>query len=338
MEEDRVLTDSMITKYNTAASICGKVYNKIKDKIISENERNILTLTKYGTEFINEEFSSIYKKEHKHIAFPVSISLNNCLGNYVYNHTNKESEFNTIKDDDIIKVELGVSIGGCISVLAETFTINENKEIKRINEFLNKLQKELVKKIKHEETADEMRILIESKCTNNNIFPIENCMSYQQWEEYLTGDSLKYMILNYRKYYDQNDYLISPENINYEFEENDIYTINLSVTPTVDDVDIKYKNSDESHIYRFNEFTYSLKLKSSKSFYSQVKSKHRNYAFDISPYLEDVKNRMGLKECLNNNILDNYPILYVQPSHVPVITKKFTIIVGKNESKILKYF
>jgi hypothetical protein len=47
---------------------------------------------------------------------------------------------------------------------------------------------------------------------------------------------------------------------------------------------------------------------------------------------------MGLKECLNNNILDNYPILYVQPSHVPVITKKFTIIVGKNESKILKYF
>jgi methionine aminopeptidase len=338
MEEDRVLTDSMITKYNTAAAICGKVYTKIKDKIISQNERSILTLTTFGTECINEEFKSIYKKENKHIAFPVSISLNNCLGSYIYNHTNQESEYNNIKDNDIIKVELGVSIGGCISILAETFTITENKDIKRINDFLNKLQKELVKKIKHEETADEMRILIESKCTDNDIFPVENCMSYQQWEEYLKGDTLKYMILNYRKYYDQDDYLISPENINYEFEENDIYTINLSVTPTIDDIELKYKKSDESHIYRLTEFTYSLKLKSSKAFYSQVKSKHRNYAFDISPYLQDVKNRMGMRECMTNNILDNYPISYVQPSHIPVITKKFTIIVGKNESKILKYF
>lgn len=337
MEDDRVLTDSMITKYNTASSICGKVYNKIKNKILTEHERNVLTLTNYGTECINEEFKSIYKKENKHIAFPVSISLNNCLGNYIYNHT-KESEYNTINDNDIIKVELGVSVGGCISVLAETFTINENKEIKRITDFLNKLQKELIKKIKHEETADEMRILIESKCTDNDIFPIENCMSYQQWEEYLTGDSLKYMILNYRKYYDNNDYLISPENINYEFEENDIYTINLSVTPTLDDGELKYKKSEESHIYRFNELTYALKLKSSRVFNNQVKSKHRNYAFDIAPYLQDVKNRMGMRECLTNNILDEYPILYVHPTNIPVVTKKFTIIVGKNDSKLLKYF
>jgi methionine aminopeptidase len=315
MDDDRVLTDSMITKYNTAASICGRVYNKIKDKVLKDNERDILALSTYGNNCIQDEFNGIFKKEHKHIAFPVSISLNNCVGNYIYDHTNKNSEYNTIKDTDIIKVELGVSIGGCISMLAETFTINDNPEIERINVFLNKLQKELLKKIKHEETADEMRIIVESKCTDNDVFPIENCMSYQQWEEHLTGESLKYMILNYRKYYDNNDYLISPENINYEFEEHDIYTINLSVMPSQDESEnnIKYKSNDDSHIYRLNEFTYNLKLKSSKNFYSQVKSKHRNYAFEISPYLQHVKNRMGLRECLQNNIIDSYPIKYVYP-------------------------
>ena len=202
------------------------------------------------------------------------------------------------------------------------------------------MQKKLVKKIKHEETADEMRMLFESKCTDNDIFPVENCMSHQQLEGQLNGDTLKYMILNYRKYYDMEDYLISPENINYEFEEHDIYTINLSVTPTRDDneVNIKYKNHDESHIYRINEYTYSLKLKSSKVFYSQVKANHRNYGFDVSLYNSDAKNRMGIKECLNNNILDTYPIKYVSPVDIPVITKKFTIIVGKNDSKVLKYF
>ena len=341
MEDDRVLTDNMVTKYHTSASICGKVYNHLKNKITNENERNLLTLTKLGNILILEELSNIYKKsKDKNIAFPVSISLNNCVGNYIYNHENPDSVFNTIKETDVIKIELGVSIDGCISILAETFTINENKEIKKITDFLDKMQKELVKKIKHEETADEMRMLFESKCTDNDIFPVENCMSHQQLEGQLNGDTLKYMILNYRKYYDMEDYLISPENINYEFEEHDIYTINLSVTPTRDDneVNIKYKNHDESHIYRINEYTYSLKLKSSKVFYSQVKANHRNYGFDVSLYNSDAKNRMGIKECLNNNILDTYPIKYVSPVDIPVITKKFTIIVGKNDSKVLKYF
>ena len=116
------------------------------------------------------------------------------------------------------------------------------------------------------------------------------------------------MILNHRKYYDMDDYLISPENINYEFEKDDIYTINLSVIPTTDERssedNIKYKNNGESHIYRLNEYTYSLKLKSSKAFYNQIKSNHKNYGFDISLYNHDTKNRMGIKECLNNNILD----------------------------------
>lgn len=341
MEDDRILTDDMITKYHASASICGKVYNKIKAKIIEENERNILILTAYGNNLITDELNNVYKKsKNKYIAFPVSISLNNCLGNYIYNHNNPDSPHNTIKETDVIKVELAVSIDGCISVLAETFTITENDKVKEINKFLDKIQKELVKKIKHEETADEMRMLVESKCTDNDLFPIENCMSYQQWEGDLKRDDLKYMILNYRKYYDMNDYLISPENINYEFEENDIYTINLSVIPTRDDIEenIKYKTNEESHIYRLNEYTYSLKLKSSKSFYSQVKSNHKNYAFDVSVYNSDAKNRMGIKECLNNNILEAYPITYVHPQTLPVITKKFTIIVGKNSSKLLKYF
>jgi hypothetical protein len=168
--------------------------------------------------------------------------------------------------------------------------------------------------------------------------PIENCISYQQDSGLLKSDDYKYLIFNYRKYYDMDDYLITPENINYEFEENDVYTINLSVIPSQDDEHIiKYKNSGESHIHRFNEYTYSLKLKSSKTFYSQVKSKHANCAFEVAPYLHDVKNRMGIKECVDNGILEKYPIVYVQPS-IPVITKKFTILVGKKDSKVVKYF
>jgi hypothetical protein len=91
-------------------------------------------------------------------------------------------------------------------------------------------------------------------------------------------------------------------------------------------------------MYKYNDFTYNLKLKSSRSFYNETKSKHGVYAFEINPYLVNPKHRMGMKECITNELLEKLPIIYVKPDNIPVITKKFTIIVGKNESKLLKYF
>jgi methionine aminopeptidase len=336
-----VLNDDIIGKYNSAANICGKVFNKIKQYIFEKNERNVGKLSIYGNNLILEELNLIYKNEtSKYIAFPVSISLNNCISNYIYDYSNIDSEYNIIKDSDVIKVELGVSICGCIAILTETFVINETDEIKKIINFLNKMQRDITKLIKHEQTADEMRIYIESKSTENNVFPIENCISYQQDIGYMHTDESKYMILNYCKYYDMDDYLISPENINYEFEEDDVYTIDLSVIPVSEerDIDIKYRFDNNNHIYRFNEYNYALKLKNSRIFYNEVNKKHENYAFELKPYLDNIKNKIGITECVNNNILEKLPIKYVKPDCIPVITKKFTIIVGKNSSKILKYF
>lgn len=337
-----VLNDEIINKYNSAANICGKVFNKIKQYIFEQNERNVGKLSIYGNNLILEELNLIYKKDtDKHIAFPVSISLNNCISNYIYDYSNVNSEYNTIKDSDVIKIELGASVCGCVAILTETFMINESTEIKKIIHFLNKIQKDITKLIKHEQTADDIRIYIESKSTSNNVFPVENCISHQQDMGHLYTDESKYMILNYCKYYDMDDYLISPENINYEFEEDDVYTIDLSVIPTREDnneIDIKYKCDSNHHIYRFNEYNYSLKLKNSRVFYNEVKKKHENYAFEIEPYLDNIKNKIGIMECVNNNILEKLPIKYVKPDCIPVITKKFTIIVGKNSSKVLKYF
>jgi len=323
-----------LTYYNEAASICGKVYNELKIDILN-GERSVKKLSLKGDNRILEELSCVYKKKQigsfKNIAYPVSISLNNCISNYVYD---ENEEFNTITNNSVIKIELGVVISGCVSILAETFTINENKQIEDINKFLQHLQKEILQMTYHEQTADEIRMYIESQCTENEVFPIENCTSHQHEKEFLHTEDSKYTILNYKKYYDKNDILVSSENINYEFEKDDIYTINLTVIPESDE-NIKYKNLEESHIYHFNEIEYALKLKSARTFYNDVKSKHSNYAFlanDFSTY----KYKIGIKECLTHNILNKLPIIYLN-KNIPVITKKFTIIIGKDKSNILTY-
>lgn len=329
------------TKHHIAAGICGKIYKELNGMILKDNpERDLKTLTAFGNNRIKEELSKIYKKEDKNIAYPVSISLNDIISNYIYDYTNEESEYNLIKDTDIIKIELGVSIGGCISILCETFTILENKPIKTTIDFLNDIKKDILEMIQHEETVDEIRIHIESKCTEYNVFPIENAFSYQHDNGLLTNSTAKYMVLNYRPKMDNNENYITPQNINFEFEENDIFTINLSVLPMEDDndtIDIKYKYyTEDSHVYRLNDSVYNLRLKSSREFYNEISKNHSKYAFEINPYLSNIKYRLGMTECINKGVLEKYPIMTTK-NKLPIVTKKFTILVGKDKSTSFKY-
>ena len=336
------LNACQITKYHTCATICSKVYNKLKEMINKESERNIKKLCEYGNNLILQELSQIYKKEkNKNIGFPVNISLNNCLGNYI--------EDVIIDENDIIKIELGVNISGCISIFAETFSIIPNINLKKYTKFLDKIQNSLLKMIKDKETGDEIRIFIESKCTEINVFPVENCISYQSDIDYLKTHDSKYFIMNYKKYYDNNEYLIL-ENINYEFEENDVYNINLTIIPDNDDDHqedtVIYNTDEKSYIYTLTDNTYGLKLKTSRDFYNEIKKNHYFNPFEIQKY--KYKNfSSGIKECEKNNLLNVFPVKYTKYKTTNkkdtlkdgplVITKKFTIIVGKDKSKLLNY-
>ena len=334
MESESVLSSDTIAKYNTSAAICSKVYKHLKELVISNQQRNIKNLCDIGNQMILTELSTIYKKnKDKNIAFPICISLNNMISN----HTGEILD--EIKDTDIIKIKLGVSLCGCISILTETFIIKKNKSIQRVINFLDDISEDILEMIKHEETVDEVRIFIESKCTEQIVFPIPNCISYQQEKSFIKTFDSKYMILNYLAKYDMNDYLLTEQNINFEFEEDDIFTINLTVIPMEDDIEpnqVKYCNLDNPSIYRINETNYNLKLQSSREFYNKVKKEHFNYAFDIKKHLNNPKDRMGLSECKKNKLLDIYDVI-TPHNNLPVISKEFTIIIGKNNSKKLKY-
>ena len=331
----------LYTKYNVAAKICGKVYNLLKETIISGKVLGVNTLQILGNETIEKECKQVYKQlKNKGIAFPISISLNNCVGNYTYESQN--DEYNIIKNGDVVKIELGVNIGGCIAMLGETIIYNENdkdenKNIKYI-EFLNKLQKDIVKIIKHGETNDEVKTYIESKCTELGCFPVENTISYQHFDNKLSTDESKYIITNYKKYYDEEDVLISKENLCFEFEKDEVYTINLTIIKNNSEGETEhyYVEPHQPHIYRFNEYFYNLKLASSKSFCSVIHEQYQKNAFDCVPYKKQPKYKFGIKESLEKGILIQYPIYYSKDNNI-VFHKKFTIVVNENNSNILRY-
>ena len=212
------------------------------------------------------------------------------------------------------------------------YIILNNKEVEETIKLLDDIHTEIKKIVKYSCTNDDIRLYIESKCAENGVFPIENCVSFQGCQNHLKMDESKCVILNHRKKYDKDDILITEDNTCYEMLKNEIYHIQLDVMPL--DVPVKIRSSN-CYIYAFNEYHYSLKLRQSRLFYNTVMNDHKYYAFDMNNYAKDAKNKAGLKECIEKGMLNTYPVLYVHSNEkhekhsepIPIVSKMFTIII-----------
>jgi methionine aminopeptidase len=325
-------TQKELEMYVTASNICKKVFNEVKDMIQSALVDNkclsILELQQYSNKKLLEECNQVFKKEKvKGIAFPTAISINECVSNYVH-EPNKNDKINK---NDLIKIEMGVNIGGCIVVLGET--ISNNDEDMVYIKFLDSLSKKVIEHIQPGQTNDDVRILVESKCTQLNCFPIENCMSYQVLDGHLRTEDSKYIVLNHQKYYDNDDNLTVEPNLCFEFEKGEVYNINLTILPEQETEHV-FKEFHSPHIYRFNEYFYNVKMKCAKEFINKVKKTHGNNAFVLHNVIESNRDKLGFKECYENGLLEEYPVLY-NKHHIKSYSKKFTVIV--NDKKCTKY-
>ena len=327
-------------RYISGSKICKVVLNEIIQKIQKSQILVLKELYLYGNKRLQEELllegQVILKDEKNHsIAFPTSISLNNCVGNYLYSDDEK------INTGDVVKIQLGVNLGGCIVNIGETIIYNENdneekvgpkpsKEHQKYLNLLKKLQTAVKEKMISGNTNDDVKILIESTCTEYGCFPVENTISYQHLDGQEFTDESKYIITNYKKYYDNDDYLIVPPNMCFEFERGEIYTVKLVVIPNnfdnLDETEHKYIQNDQTHIYRFNDTFYDLKLKMSREFVSRSKKEHGTNAFNAIEYSENGKSRVAIKQCCESGILEKYPITCSKDKY-NVYHKIFTVII-----------
>lgn len=325
-----------LQKYNLGDTICKNVFSKLKDEICNNKKTNVYELVKLGNELLiqeynhlnNSTFNLITKKVQ--IAFPTCISLNNCNGYYIYEENN--DDFNLIKPTDIVKIELGINIDNCITLFGDSFIQVENSQIEKLLKMLDKLEYKIKKIANTDSTNDDIRMLIESYCTKYNCFPVENTFSYQHLNEHIECDESKYLVTNYKKYYDEDDNLIGNQDICFELDENDVFTINLTIIPNdIEENEHVYVEKHSPHVFKYNEYFHNFKLQSSKEFYHFIKKTHSFNAFPMVEYKKNVKYRIGLKESLDNGILTYYPIYYSK-SKLPILFKKFNIIIKKNDS------
>ncbi|KAI9145571.1 proliferation-associated protein 2G4 [Paraphysoderma sedebokerense] len=305
-----ISTPDVVTKYTTGANIVSQALKKVVEGCV--NGANIMELCVLGDKSIEEGLKSVYAKSKnllKSVAFPTSISVNNCVCHFSPLPEEPESA-QTLKDGDVAKIELGAQIDGFPVIVGHTLVVGASKDKPVTGRKADVLQAAHVASEaclrlfkpgkKNIEVTDTVQKIAESfECK-----PVEGMLSYQMSKNNMDGP--KQVILNPSE--EQRKGTTSEE-----FKEGEVYAVNVIVSTG----DGKCKQGEtRTTIYKKNDTQYSLKLKASRALFSDVKDRFGNFAFHLRSFEDLRKARMGLIECQNHQLIQPYDVLYEKEGEI----------------------
>lgn len=200
----------------------------------------------------------------KGIAFPTCLSVNNCICHF---SPSKNDPDYVLKDDDLVKIDLGAHIDGFIAVVAYTMVVGASAEKKVtgrkadvILAAYNAAQASL-RLLKTGKTNRGVTEAVQKIADSYKCKPIEGMLSHQlkQWKI----DGEKTIIQN-------PSTAQKKEHEKVEFEDYEVYAMDVLVSTgdgTARELDTKVS------IYKKTDVNYLLKLKASKAFYAEVRKR-----------------------------------------------------------------
>jgi len=325
------LNDANINKYRTAGHIASKAINMLVSS--AKPNSRVMDLCKLGDQFIIDEVSKVYSKiEHKGIAFPTCININN-VGGYF---TTTCDDTVVLKDNDLVKIEIGVHIDGypalqvftCI-IDGETDKPTKLSDKGRVSIACSEASKEILKIMKPgNKNTDVVKILEKVAKKYNCSLPIIGdegiapTTSYQISRNIIDGyndDSDEYIhqLILCRDNEEVYGYKLAEE----EFLEDEVYAIDITMCSGTGKLN---RMTDYVNIYRRDHrHKCNLKLKASRHTLNIFNGMWFPLNTDNN---RDNKFRLGLKECIRKDLLVPYIPVSVKEDYV-IGRIKFTVIV-----------
>lgn len=127
-QDETIASDLVVTKYKMASEITQRVLREVIDRCVPGT--SIKDTCIFGDKRLDEETSRVFKKDKdvkKGIAFPTCLSVNN----YICHFSPLVSDPDMIlKDNDLVKIDLGCHIDGYVAVVAHTLVVGATRENK----------------------------------------------------------------------------------------------------------------------------------------------------------------------------------------------------------------
>ncbi|CAE6426894.1 unnamed protein product [Rhizoctonia solani] len=337
-EKARQAADEL-TKYKAAAEIVNNAIKKLVE--LSVEGAKILELCEEGDKLIEAGTSAVYNsktakgKVTKGLAFPTSISVNNCVTPdqslsflfvwYPFDVRTDPLANTALAKGDVVKIHVGAHIDGFASVSAETLIVGATEaepatgraaDVVKAAWHCAEVAMRLVKPgEKNWAVTDAMnKVAAAWGCK-----PVEGMLSCQQTQNVIDGK--KRIILN-----------PTPELKSgldtATFAEGEVWGIDILVASN-DDGKVKPQDSRTTIYQRATDVTYQLKLKAAREAFSDIQKKAGPFPFTIRILENEKRARVGVQEAVQHGLLRPYDVVYTPAgSHVAAFHFTLALLPG----------
>ncbi|CAF3260127.1 unnamed protein product [Rotaria socialis] len=316
-QEETIASDLVVTKYKMASEITQRILREVIDRCVPG--ASVKDTCIYGDKRLEEETARVFKKDKdvkKGIAFPTCLSINN----YICHFSPLVSDPDMIlKDDDVVKIDLGCHIDGYVAVVAHTIIVGATREKKVTGRradcilaayYAAEAALRLIKPNENNMAVTEMTDRIA------NVFhckPVEGMMSYQMSRGIIDGEKKIY----------QNPTEMQKRDIEkQDFALHEVYAVDVLMSSG----EGKPRETDiRTTVYKKKDFIYQLRMKSSRVFLSEVEKRFSLMPFTLRHFEDEKRARMGVIECAKHDLVEPYPV-YQEKDGEFVAEFKFTLL------------
>jgi len=316
-EESNDLTKpEIVTKYRCAGDIANAVLLQVLAAI--KPGAKCVELCALGDALVDDAVSKIYnkkveggKKVEKGSAFPTCISVNHCVGHYSPLVSEDKVE---LQEGDVVKIDLGVHVDGYIAALAHTVICGATAVTGRKADVVQAAYQasELAQRMYKEGCSNsEITDMISKVAADFKCSPVEGVLSHQMKKHVI--DANKVII---------NKPSTEQQVAKAEIEKNDVFAMDIVMSTG----EGKPRPSElRTTVFKRNiSEKYSLKMKASRVFFSEVNQRFPTMPFTLRA--GDERNwRMGVVECVKHSLFTEYPVLFDKEGTF-VAQFKFTVM------------
>lgn len=253
--------------------------------------------------YIEEELKKVFagkksKKLERGISFPCCLSINEVMGHY----SPCPDDSTTLKNEDLVKIELGAHIDGYAASAAHTIVIGGKSKGKQADTVLAAYDafQAAVKTIKVGALNQECTAKIQAVCDEYEVVPVQGVLSHKTKKHLIDGNE---SIIN-KETPEQRveDWSFAPG----EVIHLDVYVCTGEGMGREADI--------RTTVYkREMDMQYNLKSKSARTFFAVVNQKYPTLPFSIRGFEDLTGAKVGVKECLTHELLMDYPVLTEKP-------------------------
>jgi len=316
-QDETIASDLVVTKYKMASEITQRILREVIDRCVSG--ASIKDTCIYGDKRLDEETLRVFKKDKdvkKGIAFPTCLSVNN----YICHFSPLVSDPDMIlKDDDVVKIDLGCHIDGYIAVVAHTIIVGATREKKVTGRRADCIlaayyaAEAALRLIKPGENNMAVTEITDRISNAYHCKPVEGMMSYQMSRGIIDGE---------KKIYQNPTEMQRREIEKQEFALHEVYAVDVLVSTG----EGKPRETDiRTTVYKKKDFIYQLRMKSSRVFLSEVEKRFSLMPFTLRHFEDEKRARMGVIECAKHDLVEPYPV-YQEKDGEFVAEFKFTLL------------